>query len=131
MAKKYKLTGCARFLIFLLIVGPLVYFGVSYFQGENPIEPVKELIKNTSDKIESTRNSTKVEETTPEETKVETNSSDLDEKSILEGSIKTLKDRVKDKDNEIEDLKEQIKKLEAELAREKKRDVPVNKNIGN
>lgn len=43
MAKKYKLTGFARFLIFFVIVTPLVYLGVNYFKGEDPIAPLKKI----------------------------------------------------------------------------------------
>ena len=31
-----RITGFGRFLLFLLIVGPLIFFGVAYFRGEDP-----------------------------------------------------------------------------------------------
>lgn len=44
MRRKYKLTGCARFFIFLLIFTPLVLIGVSIYHGSNPLDQVKELL---------------------------------------------------------------------------------------
>jgi len=41
MAGKFKITGFARFFIFLLVAAPLIYSGVSMFRGENPLESAK------------------------------------------------------------------------------------------
>jgi len=44
MNKKYKATGCARLFIFMLIFAPLAYLSAAYFQGENGIENIKEML---------------------------------------------------------------------------------------
>ncbi len=44
---KLKLTGFARFIIFLLIVSPLVYFGMQYLQNSGTLDKVKEKVENT------------------------------------------------------------------------------------
>lgn len=44
MKRKYKMTGCARFFIALIILAPLAYIGASYYNGEDGIERFKNLI---------------------------------------------------------------------------------------
>jgi peptidoglycan hydrolase CwlO-like protein len=39
--KKYKMTGCARFVVALIIIAPLAYLGAAYYNGENGIENIK------------------------------------------------------------------------------------------
>lgn len=41
MARRAKLTGFSRFLIFLLIAAPVIYCGVNIVQGENPVDALK------------------------------------------------------------------------------------------
>jgi len=41
MAGKFKITGFARFFIFLIIAAPLIYSGVSIFKGENPLDAIQ------------------------------------------------------------------------------------------
>jgi hypothetical protein len=46
---KYKVTGFARFMLFMLFFLPIVYFGLSIAKGDNPesfIEKVKSKITN-------------------------------------------------------------------------------------
>ena len=43
MRKKYKLTGFARLLIFLIIFTPLAYIGASYYNGEDGVAKIKAL----------------------------------------------------------------------------------------
>jgi hypothetical protein len=59
MAKKYKLTGCAKFFIFFIIAAPLAYIGASYYNGQDPIKKIKEYIPMTfssSDEDKSDKN---------------------------------------------------------------------------
>ncbi|RMF24085.1 MAG: hypothetical protein D6765_12190 [Bacteroidetes bacterium] len=42
--KKFRLTGFARFLIFLLIATPLAYMGASYYNGEDGWANLKKLL---------------------------------------------------------------------------------------
>ena len=44
MSSKYKATGCARFFLVLIILAPLAYLGASYYNGEDGIENVKNLL---------------------------------------------------------------------------------------
>ena len=37
MTKKYRLTGCSKFLVFFIIAGPLAYFGAYYINTGDPM----------------------------------------------------------------------------------------------
>ena len=95
MAKKYKMTGCARFLIFFLVFAPLVYFGVSYLRGENPIEPIKNAIPESWGKSNS--------------------NSSVSEDAILNGKIDAMEERIKSLEQENKDLREIIEARDAEI----------------
>lgn len=113
MAKKYKLTGCARFLIFLLIVAPLVYVGVSLARGENPFALLQNTWENVTEKVESVKSSGEdvVSEESKPTNKKTTSTSDVDEISILNGTIKAQKKRIEDQKETIESLEYQIEEL--------------------
>ena len=53
MRRKYKLTGCARFLIFLLIAGPIIFFAAQYITGTSPWEEFKNLFNGDTVKTEA------------------------------------------------------------------------------
>ena len=44
MQKKYKITGFARFLIFMIFFAPVAYVGASYYNGEDGIANIKNLL---------------------------------------------------------------------------------------
>jgi septal ring factor EnvC (AmiA/AmiB activator) len=54
MKSKYKITGFARLLIFMVIFTPIAYIGASYYQGEDGIAKIKSLINvsNEGDTVE-------------------------------------------------------------------------------
>lgn len=39
-----RLTGFSRLLIFLLIALPILYFAAAYYNGEDPVKQVKDLV---------------------------------------------------------------------------------------
>src|SRR5690606_10279304 len=43
MATRLKTTAFTRFLLMLIIVGPLAYIGASYYNGQDPIANLKKL----------------------------------------------------------------------------------------
>jgi len=92
MKKKYKLTGCARLFIFLLVFLPIVYVGVSFYHGENPLAKIEGIF-----------------------------SSENGDKPIISKErfgvkdAENLKDELNDKNSEIKDLKDKIENLEQEL----------------
>ena len=42
MRPKYKVTGCARFIVFFIIFIPVVFFGAAYLRGENGVQIIKD-----------------------------------------------------------------------------------------
>lgn len=88
MANKYKLTGCARFLIFLVIVVPIVIVGVLYMKGGDPTK----LFRDATDKIEEITTSTK--STKP-----------LSEENLKEKAIETQRNRIKTLEKELDQVK--------------------------
>lgn len=45
MKKKYRTTAFTRFLLFMLIALPLIYFGVTYYRGEDGAAPIREFFQ--------------------------------------------------------------------------------------
>jgi predicted RNase H-like nuclease (RuvC/YqgF family) len=99
MRPKYKMTGCARFFIFLIIFIPAVYFGAAFFRGEDGVQIIKDFWHKTFSPSETTSSS-------PEQ------SDDTYQIKNLEEELKKAKDEIRDlkatiyeKDREIEKLK--------------------------
>ncbi|MEL6389128.1 MAG: hypothetical protein AAFQ02_03135 [Bacteroidota bacterium] len=55
MAGKYKMTGCARFFFFLIILIPIAYFGSKYLMESGTWDEVRETvgIEKSDDRSES------------------------------------------------------------------------------
>ncbi len=47
MKAKYKMTGCARFLIFLIILIPIAYFGSKFLRESGTWDKIKEKVENS------------------------------------------------------------------------------------
>lgn len=119
MAKKYKLTGFSRFLVVMLFLVPGAYIGASYYNGEDGIQNIKELLG--LDKSENTTVTTTTTTTTsPATIATEDIPSDVkmlqDELTDLKRRIeamerenKELKDQIFDKNEEIVELQRQLK----------------------
>ena len=54
MAKKARLTVFSRFIIMMLIVGPLAFLGASYYNGEDGVQTVKDLFSQGKEKVRET-----------------------------------------------------------------------------
>jgi len=98
MKPRYKVTGCARFIVFFIIFIPIVYFGAAYFRGEDGLQEMKNFFNKIRGK---------------EITRTDTNSSgdtyqiqDLQkELDAAKAEIRELKNIIKEKEKEIEQLK--------------------------
>ncbi len=93
MASRFKITGFARFLLFLLVFAPLAYIGASYIQGEDGIQNVKDLI-GIGDKSSTTSNTS-------------SSSSEIDLEEAQE-MIEDLKEELAEKEAEIKELRSQL-----------------------
>jgi len=92
MAQKYKMTGCAKFFIFIIIAAPLSYIGASYYNGVDPFAKLRsiEIFKKDGS---SDNSKVKI-----------INHNDVDNKALLK--------EIELKDEEIKFLKKKIDKLE-------------------
>ena len=98
------MTGCARFFIFLLIFTPLVLIGVSYYNGNNPFEQVKELL-----------NMEESSETTTKSAPKDAQSTSVSSEAILKSTIDTQKETIEELRKEVLDLKQEIKQKDRQL----------------
>ena len=115
MAKsKVRMTVFSRFLLFMIIVVPSAYFGISYMKGEDGLKNIKEAVG-----IETT--TTASSDSSSPSSSTRTNSEiaklkdDLKEKTerieelYLENE--TLKKKLKDQDEQLEKFKEKLEVL--------------------
>ena len=110
------MTGCARFFIFLLIFTPAVLIGVSYFNGNNPLEQIKDLLG--IEKVEQRSNNNQTDTTYKPST------SDVSNENILKSTIETQK-------STINDLQEKVKSLESTLSERNKEIQYLKQQRGN
>lgn len=96
MASKYKLTGCARFLIFFIIVAPLVYFGVTFYTGNDPMSPFENI------ELPSLKKD---------------NSGTVSEENIRNEALKVKDERILELEQRIEDLETIIEQQKTEIKR--------------
>lgn len=107
MAKRrLRLTGFARFLIVMLFLAPIAYVGASYYNGEDGIENIKKLvgIESTQDTKSTAKNIEKTEKKTSNRSSSE-NVGDLEQ---LKRENAQLKRTVREQEQEIYKLKEEI-----------------------
>lgn len=97
MARKLKSTPFARFLVAMLFIVPLAYIGAAYYNGEDPIQLIKE-------KLGMDKNTTTVEQ-------MDTDRPD-EEVYDLRAEVEQLKQRLKDLELENAELKEKVRQLE-------------------
>ena len=104
MGPKYKVTGCARFFVFLVIFVPAVFFGAAYVRGENGVQIIKDFYHSI---VGGSSVDTGAKEA--EEAKEAGGAKEVEEaKEALEAKdkeIARLKEEIKEKDKEIEKLK--------------------------
>ena len=91
MGPKYKVTGCARFFVFLVLFVPAVFFGAAYFRGENGVQIIKDFYNSIVGGGSANNGAERQKGGTAEEAK--------------DDEIKRLKEEIEEKDKEIEKLK--------------------------
>lgn len=100
MTKRLRLTGFARFLFVMVILVPAAYIGASYYNGEDGIQNIKNLLG-----IEAASSGNKA----PSQRK------SLDTPANSSGSTEKLEQRIADLEAENRELKVQIRDLKLEL----------------
>lgn len=122
MAKKSGLTPMGRLIIFLLIGAPLAYIGASYYNGEDGVQNIKNLVSGNK-----TENTIEIDPETPRvpTTKVDSDATtdkyieQVKENEILARKVMRLEEEkaklereLARKQQEIADLKSQVDHIE-------------------
>lgn len=109
MAKKYKLTGFSRFLVVMLFLVPGAYIGASYYNGEDGIQNIKDLVGIDSEQG-STSTSTSI--STPDTPSTPTTTSTTAE---LPSDVKMLQDELTDLRRRIDAMERENKELKDQI----------------
>jgi len=104
MANRTRITPFARFFIFLLIFLPLAYFGAAYYNGEDPVAKIQNMMNG--DDTQAQQNSR--------------NNSQQSNNSKTAESVYNLKGEISKLKLENDYLKKEVKRLKKELDAAKK-----------
>lgn len=121
MAKrKLQMTGFARLFLFLVIMLPTIFFGVSYAKGEDGMKTIKDLIgMESSDTSGESTSTTKPASETFVNGEVKRLQDELNEKEIrlkdLYQENELLKKQTEDAKAELEEVKEQLTTIKKAL----------------
>ena len=98
MGPKYKVTGCARFFVFLILFVPAVFFGAAYVRGENGVQIIKDFYHSIvgGNSVDTGAKEAKGAEGAEEAKEAE---------EAKDKEIERLKEEIRAKDKEIEKLK--------------------------
>lgn len=105
---KYKMTGCARFFLFLIILGPIAYFGSKFLLDNGHLDNIKDKIeqRDTGNKVETSTETLTIEPSNDDHRRLQNRFDEL-KKGYLEqeAKIKELSNIVTSQKEEIENLK--------------------------
>ncbi|MCR9288271.1 MAG: hypothetical protein NXI23_12910 [Bacteroidetes bacterium] len=121
--RRLRLTGFTRFLLFLMIITPMAYFGVLYSKGEKmptsieevweTFRPKEKAIQQKEAKATPAENSN-LNENTNANSGLDNSKSNVD-CSELEEEIKDLEERYLRKSNKVDDLEAEIEGLKKQI----------------
>lgn len=112
MAVKSKMTGLARFLLFIIIITPCVFILASYLRGENPKDNFIKGKNEISTLIGFEKSELEKNKRTDEKTSTE--SSAINEE-IINSKVSKLKDELRFKDSQMDTLYLENEKLKQAL----------------
>jgi len=103
---KAKMTGFTKFLILMIIVGPLAFLGASYYRGEDGVAAIKSLFSNSATT------------TSPNTQEIDNNIEkriDNTDNVLLESQLNKYKDELEQKNRVIDTLYLENARLKSEL----------------
>lgn len=119
MAKRpLRVTGFTRFMLVMLLVAPLAYIAASYYNGEDGIQNIKNLL-NIDRKEASAEPAADDAETKPVNQSPSAKGTDAELKKLKE-ELEFKSKRVDELYLENEQLKREVERLEKELKSAKK-----------
>ncbi len=103
MGPKYKVTGCARFFVFLVLFVPAVFFGAAYVRGENGVQIIKDFYHSI---VGGSSVDTGAKEAEGDDSSAKNaTASKKEAEEAKDKEIERLKKEIEMKDKEIEKLK--------------------------
>jgi len=108
-SKRLRVTGFTRFLLVMVILAPLAYLGASYYNGEDGIQNLKNLL-GIGEKTEVVRTK---ESKNPSEKALPDNQSPAD--NSLEEENKRLKEELDYKSRRVDELYEKVEDLQRQI----------------
>lgn len=109
MAKRrLRLTGFARFMIVMIILAPIAYVGASYYNGEDGLENIKKLIGIESNEVKKDSASDSNSATKSKEKRKSEKEVSVGELERLRNENSNLKKQIREQEQEIYKLKEEI-----------------------
>ncbi|MFT6810372.1 MAG: hypothetical protein ACJA01_003615 [Saprospiraceae bacterium] len=126
---KYKMTGCARFFLFLIILGPIAYFGSKFLLDNGHLD-------NLKDKIEQRDTGTTID-TSPETISINPSNEDLSRlqnrfDELIKGYLEqeaTIKEQaivIAQQNQELENLKTNVNSRTSPNTRTSNTTTPIN-----
>ena len=98
MARRAKMTGFARFLIIMVFVAPLAYLGASYYNGEDGVQNLKNLLGIDKAQTESVDRTDR-----------------NDDSSTFSGDTQALQQQIRDLQSENDELKKSLRERDREI----------------
>ncbi len=114
-----KVTGFTRFVIVMLFIAPLAYIGASYYNGEDGIQNIKDLLR-IGDRTEQAEPSSSDGDAVPVNQRPANNGSLEAENKKLKEELTTKNTRIDELGLEVEQLKRRLESLEKVLEESKK-----------
>jgi peptidoglycan hydrolase CwlO-like protein len=107
---RIRVTGFTRFLLVMIIVVPLAYLGASYINGEDGMSKIQSWFKGekTTERVETNRNNSNRGNNT---------ANFNEEFEALQQTINSMNDRLDQLSRENKQLREEIKRKDAEIRR--------------
>ena len=107
MGRKYKVTGCAKFALVIVILAPIAYLGAAWYNGEDGIENIKALLGLDDNEKRIVAEPPSQPSDTKELDIQEPEEHDNSQIHALKDSIEQLHKNLQEKDKEIENLRKQ------------------------
>ncbi len=116
--RRLKLTGFARFLIVMLFLVPVAYLGAAYYNGQDGIQNIKDLLgikskTESTERVEINRN--EIEEVTSDSNAPSTKTTPSTDAVLNNRRLEQLEKRMNQVERENARLREQVRQLEAQV----------------
>lgn len=122
MARRLRATGCAKFLLVMIILVPLAFIGASLYNGKNPVDAFKALLGGeltvVEDGLTTTENDN--QEISHEKANKEISIRDENAGNTAESQPEMTDDSdIQKIQSRLDQLEDRIKQIESQLSNQK------------